>query len=97
VPYGQVGSKGRRSPSEPRLVVQEVADAFGVSRELVKPMIRTGQLPSVKLGRRRFITHNEALAIPAALPRAGGVLQIHASNPRSRPGGGMSSDRRPNL
>jgi excisionase family DNA binding protein len=41
-----------RSPGEPRLAfgVQEVADALGVSRELVKHMIRTGQLPSVKLG-----------------------------------------------
>ena len=40
--------------AEPRLAfgVQEVADALGVSRELVKHMIRTGQLPSVKLGRR---------------------------------------------
>jgi hypothetical protein len=37
------------SPGEPRLTfgVQEVADALGVSRELVKHMIRTGQLPSV--------------------------------------------------
>jgi excisionase family DNA binding protein len=43
---------------EPRLAfgVQEVADALGVSRELVKHMIRTGQLPSVKLGRRRLIS-----------------------------------------
>jgi len=47
-----------RSPSEPRLAfgVQEVADALGVSRELVKHMIRTGQLPSVKAGRRRLIS-----------------------------------------
>jgi excisionase family DNA binding protein len=47
-----------RSPGEPRLAfgVQEVADALGVSRELVKHMIRTGQLPSVKLGRRRLIS-----------------------------------------
>jgi excisionase family DNA binding protein len=46
------------SPGEPRLAfgVQEVADALGVSRELVKHMIRTGQLPSVKLGRRRLIS-----------------------------------------
>ncbi len=47
-----------RIPGEPRLAfgVQEVADALGVSRELVKQMIRTGQLPSVKLGRRRLIS-----------------------------------------
>ena len=47
-----------RSSGEPRLAfgVQEVADALGVSRELVKDMIRTGELPSVKLGRRRLIS-----------------------------------------
>ena len=47
-----------RNPTEPRLAfgVQEVADALGVSRELVKHMIRTGELPSVKLGRRRLIS-----------------------------------------
>jgi excisionase family DNA binding protein len=46
------------SSDEPRLAfgVQEVADALGVSRELVKQMIRTGKLPSVKLGRRRLIS-----------------------------------------
>jgi excisionase family DNA binding protein len=47
-----------RSSDEPRLAlgVKEVADALGVSRELVKQMIRTGKLPSVKLGRRRLIS-----------------------------------------
>jgi excisionase family DNA binding protein len=47
-----------RSSGEPRLAfgVQEAADALGVSRELVKHMIRTGELPSVKLGRRRLIS-----------------------------------------
>jgi excisionase family DNA binding protein len=47
-----------QSSDEPRLAfgVQEVADALGVSRELVKQMIRTGKLPSVKLGRRRLIS-----------------------------------------
>jgi excisionase family DNA binding protein len=49
-----------RSPGEPRLAfgVQEVADALGVSRELVKHMIRTGQLPSVRPGRRRLASRN---------------------------------------
>ena len=47
-----------RGHGEPRLAfgVQEVADALGISRELVKHMIRTGQLPSVKAGRRRLIS-----------------------------------------
>jgi excisionase family DNA binding protein len=46
------------SSGEPRLAFggQEVADALGVSRELVKHMIRTGDLPSAKLGRRRVVT-----------------------------------------
>ena len=46
------------SSGEPRLAfgIQEVADALGVSRELVKHMIRTGELPSVKVGRRRLIS-----------------------------------------
>jgi len=49
-----VTAASERSSAEPRLAfgVQEVADALGVSRELVKHMIRTGQLPSGKLGRR---------------------------------------------
>jgi excisionase family DNA binding protein len=53
-----VTAASSRSPGEPRLAfgVQEVADALGVSRELVKQMIRTGQLPSVELGRRRLIS-----------------------------------------
>ncbi len=53
-----VTASSPRSTSEPRLAfgVQEVADALGVSRELVKHLIRTGQLPSVKLGRRRLIS-----------------------------------------
>ncbi len=50
-------ASSERSSDEPRLAlgVQEVADALGVSRELVK-MIRTGRLPSVKLGRRWLIS-----------------------------------------
>ena len=57
-PEAQLTATSDRSPGEPRLAfgVQEVADALGVSRELVKHMIRTGELPSVKLGRRRLIS-----------------------------------------
>jgi excisionase family DNA binding protein len=53
-----VTAASERSSAEPRLAfgVQEVADALGVSRELVKHLIRTGQLPSGKLGRRRLIS-----------------------------------------
>ena len=54
----EVRSLTAASAGEPRLAfgIQEVADALGVSRELVKHMIRTGELPSVKVGRRRLIS-----------------------------------------
>ena len=53
-----MSAPNERTTSETRLAlgVQEVADALGVSRELVKQLIRTGELPSVKLGRRRLIS-----------------------------------------
>jgi excisionase family DNA binding protein len=43
---------------EPRLAFSpdEVAAALGISRELVNDLIRTGQLGSVKAGRRRLIS-----------------------------------------
>jgi excisionase family DNA binding protein len=50
------GSGPSSDPPRLALGVQEVADALGVSRELVRQMIRTGKLPSVKLGRRRLIS-----------------------------------------
>jgi excisionase family DNA binding protein len=45
-------------PREPRLAFSpdEVAAALGISRELVHDLIRTGQLHSVKAGRRRLIS-----------------------------------------
>lgn len=46
------------TPRESRLAFSpdEVAAALGVSRELVNDLIRTGQLGSVKAGRRRLIS-----------------------------------------
>jgi excisionase family DNA binding protein len=47
----------------------EVAAALGISRELVHDLIRTGQLRSVKAGRRRLISRqhlDEFLAGDAA-------------------------------
>lgn len=49
----------------------EAAAALGISRELVNDLLRTGQLQSVKAGRRRLISrqHLEAfLAGDAAQP-----------------------------
>jgi excisionase family DNA binding protein len=56
---------------EPRLAFSpdEVAAALGISRELVNDLIRTGQLESVKAGRRRLISRrhlDEFLAGDAA-------------------------------
>jgi len=56
---------------EPRLAFSpdEVAVALGISRELVNDLIRTGQLRSVKAGRRRLISRmhlDEFLAGDAA-------------------------------
>jgi len=56
---------------EPRLAFSpdEVAAALGVSRELVNDLLRTGQLRSVKAGRRRLISRqhlDEFLAGDAA-------------------------------
>ena len=47
-------------PDEPasRLAysVQEVAQALGISRDMVNDLLRTGQLGSIKVGRRRLIS-----------------------------------------
>ncbi len=46
-----------RSPPAERLAYSpdEAADLLGISRELVHDLLRTGQLGSVKAGRRRLI------------------------------------------
>jgi excisionase family DNA binding protein len=46
----------RNAPAE-RLAYspEEAADLLGISRELVHDLLRTGQLQSVKAGRRRLI------------------------------------------
>ncbi len=36
--------------------VQEVAQALGISRDMVNDLLRTGQLGSIKVGRRRLIS-----------------------------------------
>jgi excisionase family DNA binding protein len=38
--------------------VDEVAEALGVSRELVRTMTRTADIPSVNAGRRWLISRN---------------------------------------
>ena len=36
--------------------VQEVAQALGISRDMVNDLLRTGRLGSIKVGRRRLIS-----------------------------------------
>jgi excisionase family DNA binding protein len=46
-----------RNPSTERLAFspEEAAELLGISRELLHDLLRTGQLGSVKAGRRRLI------------------------------------------
>jgi excisionase family DNA binding protein len=46
---------GREAGPPSLLSPDEVAEALGISRELVNDLLRTGQLGSVKAGRRRLI------------------------------------------
>lgn len=45
------------NPSAPRLTytVEEAAQVLGVSRGLAYELVRTGRIPSVRLGQRRII------------------------------------------
>jgi excisionase family DNA binding protein len=43
----------------------EVAEALGISRELVNDLLRSGQLGSVKAGRRRLISRHHLEAFLA--------------------------------
>ena len=46
----------------------EAAELLGISRELVHDLLRTGQLGSVKAGRRRLIAKHHLEAFLAAEP-----------------------------
>ena len=46
----------------------EAAELLGISRELVHDLLRTGQLGSVKAGRRRLIARNHLEAFLAGEP-----------------------------
>lgn len=60
---------GRDAPSE-RLAYSpdEAANLLGISRELVHDLLRTGQLGSVKAGRRRLIGKHHLEAFLANEP-----------------------------
>lgn len=51
-----------RQPTEPDMVltVGEAAEWLGVSRSLIYTLMGTGELSSIKIGRRRFIPVVEA-------------------------------------
>jgi excisionase family DNA binding protein len=47
----------------------EAAEMMGLSRELLNDLLRTGELPSIKAGRRRIITRHHLagfLGVPEA-------------------------------
>jgi excisionase family DNA binding protein len=47
----------------------EAAEMLGLSRELLNDLLRTGQLPSIKAGRRRIIARHhlaQFLGVPEA-------------------------------
>jgi excisionase family DNA binding protein len=48
--------------------LDEAAELLGISRELVHDLLRTGQLGSVKAGRRRLIAKHHLEAFLAAEP-----------------------------
>lgn len=58
-------SNAEPGPDPARLAysVAESAAALGVSRELMKTLIRTGRVRSVKLGRRRIIPADALAAL----------------------------------
>ncbi|MBP2451735.1 MULTISPECIES: helix-turn-helix domain-containing protein [Mycobacteriaceae] len=51
-----------RQPAEPDtvLTIEEAAEWLGVSRSLIYTLMGTGELSSIKIGRRRFIPVVEA-------------------------------------
>lgn len=53
--------------------LDETAEALGISRRYVERLIQTGELPSVKLGRRRLITLHD-LELLLDRRRVGGSL-----------------------
>jgi excisionase family DNA binding protein len=59
-----------RDPSAERLAYSpdEAAELLGISRELVHDLLRTGQLKSVKAGRRRLIAKHHLEAFLAGEP-----------------------------
>lgn len=44
------------------LTIEETLEALRIGRDLLYRLIRSGELPSVKIGSRRFITRGDASA-----------------------------------
>lgn len=51
------------------LSLPETADALGVGLTTVKKLVRTGEIPSVKIGDRRLVPVEGATAYAASLVR----------------------------
>lgn len=43
------------------LTVQEVAQALGISADLAGDLVRSGEIPSIRLGKRRVVVPRDAL------------------------------------
>lgn len=64
-----LGDTSRRLPTRLAFSPDEAAELLGLSRELLNDLIRSGQLPSVKAGRRRIIARHhlaQFLGVPEA-------------------------------
>lgn len=62
-----LGDTSRRLPTRLAFSPDEAAELLGLSRELINDLLRTGQLQSVKAGRRRIIARHhlaEFLGVP---------------------------------
>ncbi len=62
----------------------EVAAALGISRELVDDLIRTGQLRSIKAGRRRLISRKALAEFLADDPEPAALSEPDSSQPPPR-------------
>jgi len=75
-----------RSASAERLAYspEEAAELLGISKELVHDLLRTGQLGSVKAGRRRLIGKQHLEAFLAGEPEATAARQVSRMSRKRR-------------
>ena len=70
---GTVLRKSNPDDELPLLVsVERAGRELGIGRSLIYELLATQRLPSVKIGRRRFIRRDELLCFVRELPAEGG-------------------------